>query len=56
MEWGPNSNAEQQFAAILKNEVPVDQIIEFDASAPALEDDRPINEYSLLRSTILKKH
>lgn len=55
VEWGPSQTAEQQFAALLKNEVPVDQVIDLDPSAPALEDDRPINEYGLLRHTVLKK-
>lgn len=56
VEWGPNQTAEQQFAALLKNEVPIDKVIDLDSTAPALEDDRPINEYGLLRHTLLKKH
>lgn len=49
VEWGPFSTAEEQFAAVLKNEVPMDWLISLDPSAPALTDDRPINEYGLLR-------
>ena len=56
VEWGPNKTAEQQFAALLKNEVPLDKVIDSDPSAPALEDDRPINEYNLLRQYVLNKH
>ncbi len=56
VEWGPNKTPEQQFAAILKNEVPLDKVIDLAPTVPALEDDRPINEYSLLRQTILKKN
>jgi spermidine synthase len=49
VEWGPFPTAEQQFAAVLKNEVSINLIIALDAYRPALQDDRPINEYYLLR-------
>ena len=49
VEWGPYHNAEQQFAAVLKNEVPLGWPIAMDKNAPAIEDDRPVNEYGLLR-------
>ena len=49
VEWGPFPTAEQQFAALLKREVSVDWLISMDKSAPALTDDRPVNEYALLR-------
>ena len=49
VEWGPFPTAEQQFAAVLKNEIPVDLVIDLDKDAPVLEDDRPVNEYALLR-------
>lgn len=51
VEWGPFHTAEQQFAAVLKNEVPLDLPISMDRSAPAMEDDRPVNEYGFLRHT-----
>jgi spermidine synthase len=50
VEWGPNPTAEQQFAVLLKSEVPLQWLINFDKDAPALQDDRPINEYGLLRT------
>jgi spermidine synthase len=50
VEWGPYPTAEQQFAALLKKELPIEWLISFDKNAPALQDDRPINEYALLRS------
>ena len=50
VEWGPFPTAEQQFAAILKREVPIDYVISSDINAPAMQDDRPVNEYYLLRS------
>src|SRR5437016_4828921 len=49
IEWGPYANAAQQFGALLKNEVPVERIITQAPDVPALQDDRPVNEYYLLR-------
>jgi spermidine synthase len=49
VEWGPFPTAEQQFAAVLKREVPIDWLIAADRNAPAMQDDRPVNEYYLLR-------
>lgn len=51
VEWGPFPTAEQQFAAVLKNETPIDWLIGVDKDAPAMQDDRPVNEYGLLRHT-----
>ena len=50
VEWGPFPSAEQQFAAVLKNEVPIDWLVGL-ANVPAMQDDRPVNEYGLLRHT-----
>jgi len=49
MEWGPESTPEQQFQFILDSEVPLATIVQMDPEAPALQDDRPINEYFLAR-------
>jgi spermidine synthase len=49
VEWGPYPTAEQQFAAVLKKEVSIDWLIALDKDVPAMEDDRPVNEYYLLR-------
>jgi spermidine synthase len=49
VEWGPFSSAEQQFAAVLKKEVPLDHILAANPNAPTMVDDRPINEYYMLR-------
>jgi spermidine synthase len=49
VEWGPNSQPEQQFKAVLDREVSLASIIQEDPEAPALQDDRPINEYFLAR-------
>jgi len=49
VEWGPHSDAEGQFADLLRNEPPVDRLISGSPATPALRDDRPINEYYVLR-------
>jgi spermidine synthase len=49
LEWGPASNAEDQFARVLKQELSVDDLIGQAPWIPALQDDRPVNEYFLLR-------
>ncbi|SPE43809.1 putative spermidine synthase with an N-terminal membrane domain [Candidatus Sulfotelmatobacter sp. SbA7] len=56
VEWGPFPTAEQQFAAVLKREVPIDRLIAMDRNAPAMQDDRPVNEYYLLRSARARLH
>jgi hypothetical protein len=49
VEWGPHSDAETQFATMLSNEIPIDRLISDSPTTPALSDDRPINEYYVLR-------
>jgi len=49
MEWGPEPSADLQFQFILDREVPVATIVQDRPNAPALGDDRPGNEYFLLR-------
>jgi spermidine synthase len=49
MEWGPGSSAAEQFQILLNNELSVSSILQEDAAIPALQDDRPVNEYFLLR-------
>jgi predicted membrane-bound spermidine synthase len=49
LEWGPAVNAEQQFGAVLNQELSVDGLIQAAPDVPALQDDRPVNEYYLLR-------
>jgi spermidine synthase len=49
MEWGPASTPEEEFHSVLEQEVPVASIIEDDPQAPALQDDRPVNEYFFIR-------
>jgi spermidine synthase len=50
VEWGPYSTAEQQLTGALKNEISIDRIIATDPDVPVMVDDRPVNEYCLLRN------
>jgi len=49
IEWGPESTPERQFAAALRRELSLEQLIQKDPTAPAMVDDRPVNEYYYLR-------
>jgi len=49
VEWGPRSTPQQQFEAVLSQELPLDQIVAEAPRTPAMLDDQPINEYFLLR-------
>jgi spermidine synthase len=49
MEWGPEATPELQFANVLKKEISLDQMIAEAPQAPALQDDRPENEYYIIR-------
>jgi hypothetical protein len=49
LEWGPAADAQSQFEKVLSKELPVQELVEGAPSAPLLTDDRPVNEYYLLR-------
>ena len=49
IEWGPESTAEREFAIVLNQELPLAQLISGAPQVPALQDDRPENEYYVLR-------
>ena len=49
VEWGPYPTAEQMFARVLSQEASVDELIRAEPGVPALDDDRPVNEYFLVR-------
>lgn len=49
LEWGPSATADSQFAAILRNEIRIENLISPAPSVAALSDDHPVNEYYLLR-------
>jgi spermidine synthase len=56
VEWGPYSNAERQFAGVLKQEILLDGIIAKAPGVPLLSDDQPVNEYYLLRQLHLSAY
>lgn len=49
LEWGPATTVKSQFQKMLGGEMPPRKLIDADPSAPALTDDRPVNEYYFLR-------
>jgi len=49
LEWDPSYNAQQQFSRILQHELSIDDLIGQDPEVPALQDNRPVNEYFVLR-------
>lgn len=52
IEWDPQTDAESQFQDLMGNESTLDGMIEESPSTPALQDDRPVNEYYLERRYI----
>ena len=51
LEWGPASTAMEQFQAVVSREIPLARAIAAAHGAPVLQDDRPVNEYFLIRVT-----
>ena len=52
VEWGPEATPERQFAIILSRELGLEEMISGAPGVPALRDDRPENEYYLLRRNL----
>ncbi|MGA8151135.1 MAG: fused MFS/spermidine synthase [Terriglobales bacterium] len=50
MEWNPPAGPEHIFAAVLSLERSPAQVIAARPQTPAMQDDRPVNEYFLLRA------
>ena len=50
MEWGPEKTPPQQFDRILGSEMSLESLIALSPQTAALQDDRPINEYFLVRT------
>jgi hypothetical protein len=50
MEWGPEKTPLRQLQYIVSRPASLPQLISLSASAPTLDDDRPINEYNQLRT------
>ena len=49
VEWGPEATPEGQFGIILSRELSLDHMASGAPDVPALQDDRPENEYYVLR-------
>lgn len=49
MEWGPAKTPREQFDLLLSREMRPEEMIALSPNTPPLQDDRPINEYYLLR-------
>jgi hypothetical protein len=52
VEWGPEPAPDGQFAIILSQELALDQMTSSAPAVPALQDNRPENEYYLLRQNL----
>jgi spermidine synthase len=50
VEWGPFKDPEQQFRIVNANRSTLDSLIALSPDTPALQDDRPVNEYYFLRT------
>jgi len=50
MEWGPAKTPADQFERVLSTESAPNQMISVSLSTPALQDDRPVNEYYVMRT------
>lgn len=55
MEWGPSSTPLEQFSRMLSPPVSPAEMLAQAPDAPTLQDDRPVNEYYLLREFLSKK-
>ncbi len=49
LEWGPHPTAQGQFEEILGRERDLGALLTLVAGVPSLQDDRPVNEYYLIR-------
>ncbi len=56
LEWNRDSTAQHQFDRLLHKELPLDALIDPAPNIPALQDDRPVNEYFILRRMGNREH
>jgi len=49
MEWGPQPTPVRQLGIMLDREIPLGKLMEGSPQTVAMQDDRPVNEYFLLR-------
>jgi hypothetical protein len=50
VEWGPHRTPQQMFGLLRPNRDTLDSLIALSPDTPALQDDRPVNEYYFLRT------
>jgi spermidine synthase len=50
MEWGPAATPEAQMSMLLDHTTTAENLIALDPAIPALSDDRPINEFFMVRT------
>jgi spermidine synthase len=55
MEWGPAATPDQQIDLMLSQELAIGELIGLSPCTPPLSDDRPVNEYDLLRHPRVRK-
>ena len=53
MEWGPDKTPREQLQHMLSGQLTTAQMIQRAPASPALRDDRPVNEYFMLRAAAL---
>jgi predicted membrane-bound spermidine synthase len=49
VEWGPQVTPQLQFDSVLAHELKLENLVAEDPRVPAIQDDKPINEYFLMR-------
>jgi hypothetical protein len=49
MEWGPAKTPQEQYGLLVSRELSPERLMAGAPQTPALQDDRPINEYYWLR-------
>lgn len=49
LEWMPGSTPEEHFHFVLSHEVPTANVVALAPRVPAMQDDRPVNEYYFVR-------
>lgn len=54
VEWTPGATATALFARVLTNEISTDELLARSPGTPAVSDDRPFNEYYLLRTFLAR--
>ena len=56
LEWNPQARVEDRFARALGSEVSLDSLMDGAPWSPALQDDRPENEYYVLRQWLPERN